>query len=270
MSAPGSRCRWGILVGALMVLGAIPAGATSDADQIVASINSVSQGEQVSRRLTMEMTDRRGKTRKRETTNFRKYYGEEMRTVLFYLSPANVRDTGFLIWDYPDYDKEDDQWLYLPAMRKVRRISASDRGDYFLGTDLTFEDMKLDGKLEPRDWTFSLGNGGAQDADGMLVLEAVPRDKGIAKELGYSRSRYFVDPSNYMVMTAEFWDLKDKPLKTLTIHDVRQVDGIWTRHRLEVRNHKTGHQTVMTFSDVDYQSPVKDSMFTRRALERGI
>jgi outer membrane lipoprotein-sorting protein len=255
----------------LLVVLALPHPARgNEADELVAAINAVSQGEQVSRQLTMEMTDRRGKTRTRETLNYRKYYGEEMRTVLFYLAPANVRDTGFLIWDYPDYEREDDQWLYLPAMRKVRRISTSDRGDYFLGTDLTFEDMKLDGKLEPRDWRFSLAGTSESDGVELLVLEAEPRSGEIARELGYSRSRYHVDPSNYMIMIAEFWGLKGKPLKTLRIADVRKIDGIWTRHRLHVENHKTGHQTTMTFSDVDYKTAVKDSIFTRSALERGI
>ncbi|MFT7177351.1 MAG: hypothetical protein ACJAUG_003364 [Halioglobus sp.] len=59
-------------------------------------------------------------------------------------------------------------------------------------------------------------------------------------------------------------------LKTTTISDIRKIDGIWTRHRMEVRNHKTGHHTEFVFSDVDYQTPVVDSSFTRRALERGL
>ena len=112
------------------------------ADDIIAQVNARDDGEQVTRTLRMELIDRRGKSRVRETMGYRRYYGEEKRTVIFYQSPTNVKGTGFLTYDYPEADKDDDQWLYLPALRKVRRISAADRGDYFLGTDFTYEDIK--------------------------------------------------------------------------------------------------------------------------------
>ncbi|MEE9254559.1 MAG: MMPL family transporter, partial [Pseudomonadales bacterium] len=115
--------------------------------EIMQSVVARDEGEYVTRKLRMEMTDRRGVTRVRETHGYRRYFGAEKRTVVFYLSPTNVKGTGFLTYDYPDAERDDDQWLYLPALRKVRRISASDRGDYFLGTDFTYEDVKKEGKV---------------------------------------------------------------------------------------------------------------------------
>jgi hypothetical protein len=160
--------------------------------------------------------------------------------------------------------------LYLPALRKVRRVSSSDRGDYFLGTDFTFEDMKLDGKFEPRDYEFTLLRDEQLDGVDTVVIEAVPVSASVEKELGYSRTHSWVDRSNWMLRKVEFWDPKGKPLKTLTVGDVRKVDGIWTRHELLMENHRTGHSTRFTFSGVDYATPVKDSMFSRKALERGL
>ena len=96
---------------------------------IVEQVNARDEGEAVSRTVLMEMTDRRGKQRVRNTFGYRKYYGDEKRTVIFYKSPKNIKGTAFLTFDYPEVEKDYDQWLYLPAMRKVRRISASDRGD---------------------------------------------------------------------------------------------------------------------------------------------
>jgi hypothetical protein len=78
-----------------------------------------------------------------------------------------------------------------------------------------------------------------------------------------------VDRSNWTLKKVEYWDSKGKPLKTLTIDGVRKVEGIWTRHEMLMTNHRTGHSTRFIFTDVDYQTPVKDSMFTRKALERG-
>ena len=235
---------------------------------IAKNINQVEEGVQQTRKLHMKMVDRRGKVRERYTLGFRKYYGEEKRTVLFYLKPKNIKDTAFLTYDYPD--NEDDQWLYLPALRKARRISASDRGDYFLGTDYTYEDIKKEGKVETRDYNFTTL---AQDTiDGTLtyLVEGVPKGKKIAKELGYGKAHWWVDPSNWVVLKAKYWDTKLNELKTLNMGDVRKVDGIWTRHTMKVANHKTGHSTEFTFSEVDYESQVKDKLFTRQAITRGV
>ena len=220
------------------------------------------------------MIDKRGKTRVRETQAYRKYYQGEKRTVLFYKKPTNVKGTAFLTFDYKDTAKDDDQWLYLPAMRKVRRISSSDRGDYFLGTDFTYQDMMLEGKLELNDYDFNvlrnervtLASGESFDT---VVLAGVPKNKAIAKDLGYGKTQAWIDTTNWVVVKAHYWDLKNKPLKSLAMTDIRTVDEIITRHVLTINNHKTGHKSIFHFSDVDYTSPVKDSLFSKRALKQG-
>ena len=238
-------------------------------DEIVRRVNARDEGEHATRRLRMELIDKRGKTRVRQTFGFRKYYGKEKRTILFYESPKNVKGTGFLTYDYPEEDRDDDQWLYLPALRKVRRISASDRGDYFLGTDLTYEDMKKEGKMNAADYTHE--RKGLEEVDGhpCYAVEHVPVSEKVAKELGYGRLITYTDPEIWMTRRIEFWDPKGNHLKSLRTLDIREVDGIWTPHRFEVQNHKTGHRTVFTFSEVDYESPVDDDLFTERALRRG-
>ncbi|NJL17864.1 MAG: outer membrane lipoprotein-sorting protein [Nitrospira sp.] len=105
-------------------------------EEIARRINARNEGEVVSRLITMAMTDRSGTERVRETKSLRKYFGKEKRTIIFYLSPSNIKDTAFLTYDYPEADRDDDQWLYLPAARKVRRISASDRGTTSSGRTL--------------------------------------------------------------------------------------------------------------------------------------
>ncbi len=240
-----------------------------EAMEIVQQVNSVDDGEVVTRKLTMTLVDRHGQERQREAIIYRKEFGEEMRTVVFYLAPANVRGTAFLIWDYPESEKEDDQWLYLPAMRKVRRISAADRGDYFLGTDFTYDDIKLDGKLEPQDFDFTLEGHSTREDNRYYQLAGVPKTGAIAEELGYSRMEALVDASNFMIVEAKFWDLKGNELKTLEISDIFQADGIWTRGKLGITNHSTGHKTRFQFTEADYATPLDDSLFTRQSLERG-
>jgi len=237
---------------------------------IVKKVNARDEGEYVSRKLTMEMIDKRGKKRVRDTFGYRRYYGEEKRSVIFYTSPANIKDTGFLTFDYPDPAQDDDQWLYLPAMRKVRRISSSDRGDYFLGTDFTYDDIKKEGKFAIEDYTFKTVGEEKIDGHHCFIVESAPIDEKTAKELGYGKVKSWIDSEIWMGRKVEFWDIRQNPLKTLNLSNIEQVDGIWTALNLEIRNHKTGHTTRFTFAEVDYKAPVNDDVFTERALKRGI
>lgn len=239
-------------------------------DEIAQNINARNEGISLSRNLTMELTDRRGKKRVRETKSFRKYYGEEKRTVIHYLSPKNVKKTAFLTFDYPAANKDDDQWLYLPAMRKVRRISASDRGDYFLGTDFTYEDIKKESKVSIEDYNRTTLR--EEDVDGhhSYVIESVPVSEEVAEELGYGRVVQWVDSKIWITRKSKFFDVRSQPLKTIYTRDIRQIQDIWTAHRLEVDNHKTGHKTVFVFADVIYDTEVRDDFFTQRALRRGL
>ncbi len=236
---------------------------------IVEKVNARDEGEAVSRSVLMEMTDRRGKKRVRNTFGHRKYYGDEKRTVIFYQSPKNIKGTAFLTFDYPEAKKDDDQWLYLPAMRKVRRISAADRGDYFLGTDFSYEDIKKESKVTIEDYTWATIGEETLDGHECYVTEGIPVSKEIAKELGYGKTKAWVDKEIWMARKVDYWDTRGNYLKTNHITDIQNIQGIWTLHQMDVRNHKTGHHTRFSFSDIDYKSGVDDDVFTERALKRG-
>lgn len=239
-------------------------------DSIAQKINARDEGVAVTRKLKMEMTDRHGKVRVRETHTFRKYFGDEKRTVIFYLKPKNIKDTAFLTYDYADKTIDDDQWLYLPAMRKVRRISASDRGDYFLGTDFSYEDIKLETRVAIKDYTRKTIAEDVVDGVHCYVVEETAINEEIAEELGHIRRESCVDDNIWIVRRSRFWDLQNKLLKTTYFKDISKVQGIWTAHILDVENHKTGHHTRFTFSDVNYADGVKDRVFTQNALKRGL
>lgn len=258
------------LVASLLITLQLYAADLPSGDEVAKQINARDEGVAVSRLLTMEMTDRKGRVRKRETRAFRKYYGDEKRTVIFYLSPKNIKETAFLTYDYPEADRDDDQWLYLPAMRKVRRISASDRGDYFLGTDFTFEDIKLETRVSTSDYTFKTLGEGEIDGKHCIVLESTPISKEIAKELGYSKVEQCVDDEIWIARQSKIWDIKGKPLKTIHAYDIRQIDNLWTTHTMEVENHKTGHHTKFIFTNVNYKEGVDDSKFTQNSIKRGL
>jgi len=240
-----------------------------DGTQIMQHVVDRDEGVWVSRDLRMEMTDKSGTERVRETLTYRRYYGAEKRTVIFYTAPTNVKDTGFLTYDYPEADRDDDQWLYLPALRKVRRISASDRGDYFLGTDFSYEDIKKENKIAMEDYT--LAKIGEAEVDGFptYIVEGIPVDAATADELGYGKVRWYVDPEIWISRKSEAWDTNGNPLKTTSAANIESIDGIWTVQRLSVQNHKTGHGTVFTFNNTDYENEVADKIFKTATLKRG-
>ena len=124
--------------------------------ELVAKVNQRDEGQQLTQRVNITMIDKRGKTQERSLVWYRKDVPDQRKSVIFYESPANVQGTAFLTYDYHIQEQEDDQWLYLPALRKTRRISAANRGDYFLGTDLTYEDVKLAAKIGANDYNFKI------------------------------------------------------------------------------------------------------------------
>ncbi len=243
----------------------LPSAAT-----IVQKTHDRNDGDWVSQDLTFELIDRRGKKRVNLTRSFRKDYGEEERQSIFYQSPSNVKGTSFLTYDYPENGRDDDQWLYLPALRKTRRISASNKGDYFLGTDLTYEDIKLGPKLSRYDYHYTVTGTAEVDGHKTYLIEGIPKTEKLKKELGYGKIQAWVDTDIWMIRKAEYWDVAGNHLKSLEVKDIEKIQGIWTAQNLYLINHKTRHQTWLRFTNIDYKTIVEDDTFTEEALVNGL
>ena len=262
------------LFGALLLVGLAVAGRSEDValasgDEVARRINARDDGATFFGEIRMELLDPRGATRVREIRTLRRDVGGERETLFVFELPKDVRGTGLLIRDHTEAAREDEQWLYLPAARRVRRIASGDRGGYFVGTDFTYDDMKNGTKLSLADYRFTTLRREAIDGVPCTVLQAEAVDADVADELGYSRILFWVDESIWMARRAEFWDRRGRALKTITVGDIRQVDGIWTAHALNAVNEQSGHRTLLTLERVRYGFPVSDDMFTERALERG-
>lgn len=239
-------------------------------DQLMESVDERDEGITQKSRIEFTLENRQGRSREQEAVILRRYNGDDKKQVLFYREPSNIRGTAFLTYDYADASRDDDQWLYLPAARKTRRISASDRGDYFLGTDLTYEDLKRQNKVSLDDWHFETVGTAQVDDIPVIVVEGTPVSEQVSQELGYSRARWYVDASTATIRKAENWDLQGNRLKTVRFEDLRKVQDIWTVHKILVENHKTGHSTRLKISGVEYGLDIADSAFDERALSRGL
>lgn len=238
--------------------------------EVVQRVNDRDEGIALRRRSRMELIDAKGRTRTREAKMFRKSSEDVKKTSVHFVEPAALAGTAFLTFDYADAERDDDQWLYLPAHRKVRRISPSDRGGSFFGTDLSYEDVKKETKLALEDYRWTVLGTETVDGHDCYLLEGIPVDDATARELGYGRVLSRIDRERWITRLADYWDLKAQHLKTTHNVAIDEIDGIWTIRRTEVENHRSGHRTVLEFSDIAYDDSLPDELFEPGSLTRGI
>lgn len=237
-----------------------------DAHQVAVNADERDDGDDEVADLEMILTNDKGQERNRKVVAYRKDYGKDSKLVMFFKEPADVKDTAFLSWNYDDESKDDDQWLYLPAADKTRRISSGKKKDYFMGTDFTYDDMS---KRNVEDYTYT--HLGAEPVDGIECyhIELLPKSPETAKKTGYGRAEMWVRPDIWMPIKGKFFDEKLNFLKELTVTDIQQIDGIWTAHALKMVNEKEKHTTVFKFSNVKHNTGLDDEMFSERRMTKG-
>ncbi|MDQ6961362.1 MAG: outer membrane lipoprotein-sorting protein [Mariprofundaceae bacterium] len=235
--------------------------------QIMTSVDQREDGDTLQQHMKQILIDRNGRERVRQMMSFRKDVGVDKKMISFFLEPANIRDTALLTFDYDNEKTDDDQWLYLPALKKVRRISASDRGDYFMGTDFSFEDMKQTPELTDYSWKL-LGSDVLNGHDCWKV-QGEPASQSLGQELGYSKIIQYVRKTSAVVVRVDYWDLAQRPLKTMRMLELKEIQGIWTPLKIEMVNAQSSHETVIELSDHVYNGDIADKKFSQRSLKRG-
>jgi len=220
--------------------------------------------------MEMILIDKRGKQRLRKMRTFGKDKGEDDYSLVFFLSPADVKDTGFLTYDYDDDDADDDQWLYLPALKKTKRIAVGDKSGSFMGSDFNYSDMSSR-SLDRYDYTLM----GEPEVNGHKVwqIESVPKTDKEIDETGYTKSVVFVRQDNFVVVRSVGWLKKGKRLRYMEVHDLQQIDGIWMAMEMSMVTKKgksTLHKTVLKTSNVKFNQDLDESSFTIRQLEKGL
>jgi hypothetical protein len=213
--------------------------------------------------LEMALRNEAGREARRELTIRTLEVPDEGRgdlSLVVFDSPPDVAGTGLL--SHAKILEPDDQWLYLPALKRVKRISSVNKSGPFVGSEFAFEDftaLEL-GKFDYR----HLG----EEPCGELVCDVVERVPRY-EHSGYSRQKAWIDREVHQVRKVEFYDRKDALLKTLTLDDYRRYDGGWWRaHRLSMVNHVTGKSTDLLYGDYAFGLGLDEGDFSTGALER--
>ncbi|MBT8137077.1 MAG: outer membrane lipoprotein-sorting protein [Gammaproteobacteria bacterium] len=182
------------------------------------------------------------------------------KSLMIFDDPADVKGTAFLSFSHKTGD--DDQWLYLPALKRVKRISSSNKSGPFMGSEFSYEDLS---SQEVEKYTYRYLRDEAFDGRDHFVLERVPVDK----KSGYRRQVVWMDKDAYRVWKVEFYDRKDALLKTLVFSGYQQyLDRHWRAGRMDMENHQTGKSTTLLFEDYVFGNGLTDADFNRNSLAK--
>lgn len=182
------------------------------------------------------------------------------KSMIVFDQPRDVRGTALLTFSHTTGN--DDQWLYLPALKRVKRIASTNKSGPFMGSEFAFEDL---GSQEVEEYTYKYLRDDTLDGKEVFVIERYPTDENS----GYTKQIVWMDKAEYRPWKTEFYDRKQSLLKTLTFHDYKQyLDDYWRPHRMEMVNHQTGKSTTLKFSDYEFQVGLDERDFDQAALKR--
>jgi outer membrane lipoprotein-sorting protein len=220
--------------------------------------------------IKMTLIDEKGGKREREMASATKLFdgGKTEKRVFRFLSPADVQGTGFLVFDYEA--KADDAWIYLPALRKTRRILSSQGSQQFMGSEFTYGDLNTPA-LD--DYTYALvKEEPCAGGETCYVVDAVPKSKETAAADGYSKRTYWVSKSKFVPLKVLHYAADGKLSKEMIASEPKLLDPKKKRYRTlrnEMINKQNGRRSVFEFTKMTFAPNTKDEFFTPTYIERG-
>jgi outer membrane lipoprotein-sorting protein len=211
--------------------------------------------------MEMILRNRAGKESRRRITSMQlEVAGDGDKSLSLFREPGDVAGTAMLTFSHGL--EPDDQWLYLPSIKRVKRISSRNKSGPFMGSEFAFEDL---GSQEVEKYKYKhLGEESCGEYQ-CYKLERYPQYEGS----GYTRQISWVDMEEYRVIRIEFYDRKDSLLKTMDFIDYQEYPGgYWRADRFEMVNHQTGKSTTLLWSNYDFSAELDEKDFNHNALKR--
>ena len=186
--------------------------------------------------------------------------GDGDKSLSIFDEPADVKGTASLTWSHSQ--KPDEQWLYLPALKRVKRISSKNKSGPFMGSEFAFEDI---GSQEVDKYTYKHLRDEALDGADTFVIERYPTDKNS----GYTKQVAWIEKDRYVALKIEFYDRKGSLLKTLSANNFEQFLGKhWRPTEMNMVNHQSGKSTTLLFEDYAFKTGLSDKDFAKNALKK--
>ena len=218
--------------------------------------------------VKMTVIDEKGEKRERQLTMATKLYdgGKTEKRIYRFVAPADVQGTGVLVFDYEG--KADDVWIYLPALRKTRRIVSSQRTQSFMGSEFSYGDLNIPA-LD--DFTYSLVKEDTFAGEPCWVVDVLPKSQAIADGEGYSKKTFWVSKEKAAVLRGLYFDKSGKLLKELIARNLTLLDAKQKRYRplqMEMLNKQNGRRSVFESTKLTFAPATKDEYFSAAYLER--
>ncbi len=212
-------------------------------------------------RMTMVLRNKQGQETTREIrSRSLEVTGDGDKSMTIFDTPRDVKGTAFL--SHTHSTKPDDQWLFLPALKRVKRISSSNKSGPFVGSEFAYEDLT---SQEVDKYSYKWLREEDQSGKKVAVMERYPA----YKHSGYTRQVVWVDLGIYQAMKIEFYDRKNALLKTLNVTNYKQyLDKYWRPDNMNMVNHQTGKSTALSWNDYKFGNGYSDNDFTRNSLKR--
>ncbi len=212
-------------------------------------------------KLRMILRNRQGQASERELRVRTLEVADGTKSLCLFDSPADIKDT--ILLTHTRKAQQDDQWLYLPALKRVRRIAAQNKSGSFVGSEFSYEDIATH-VMEK--FAYKWLRDETCDAQDCYVIERRPLDQ---KNSGYLRQVVWLDREHYRTLKVDYYDRKDSLLKTLTLKDYRPyLEKFWRPHDMSVMNHQTGKSSQLLWSDLVFHAGLTDSDFNQNSLTR--
>ncbi|MFG6439811.1 outer membrane lipoprotein-sorting protein [Roseateles sp. LKC17W] len=214
--------------------------------------------------FTLENKDGSKRTRQASMSSKLQPNDKDTMRLVKFDAPADIKGTSTLLVERSA--KEDDMWVYLPAMKKVRRLVASNKRDSFIGTDFSYGDVM---GYKVSDWTHKLVAEQARDGAPHYVVESVPANDTVKNDSGYSKRTTWIRKDNLATTFVETFDAGGQPYKRFTFSDIKPVDAAkskWQPMKAVGANLQSGHTTTIVFSTFKVGDKLNDDLFSANAL----
>lgn len=229
---------------------------------IVSKANVVAyyQGNDGKAKVKMTITNKQGQKRNREFIILRKDVkdGGDQKYFVYFQKPADVRKMVYMVHKHTDPNKDDNRWLYLPALDLVKRVAAGDKRTSFVGSDFLYEDVS--GRSLEED-THEI----IETSEKLFVIKNVPKKPDAVKFSYYNVS---IDRKTYVPLKMEYYDKDNKLYRIIESKKIEKIQEFWTVVKSVVTNLKTGNKTEMEFSDIKYNIKLSEDIFAERYLRR--
>ncbi len=218
-------------------------------------------GESMSAGLVMTITNSRGSTRERSIIQYSLDSGDVEKKMMFFTAPADVRDTSFMTWSWDD-GRDDDQWIFLPALRRVKRIASDSRNDSFMGSDFTYDDL---GERHPSEDRHRLLREETVNGEECYVVENIP----LGSDDAYTKTISWISKEKWIGMKREYYDGKSRVYKELGIGAFEKIDGYWVITDMTMKDLGRESSTRIKMNDVSFSVELDDDFFTERQMKIG-